>query len=286
MAYGDQLISSTIGAELYTNLLQEAIFTAQEQSVARNVVKTYMLGSNEGKTFQVPVYPTIAANNIAEGTDLVDVALNPTSVNITLAELGVMTLVSDLMLESAAVDVAADVGRIMGEALAKKMDQDVMALFSSFSSSIGDDETELVADTIFQAAATLRSASVPGPYFGVFHPAAMYNLKKTLINNGAAIADLSETGNEALRSGIVGSIAGVTRVESTNVASVSRDCFIGGVFAPMAIGMAVGRDIRIEEERNASLRAFELVGSMTVGQAVLKDTYGVAITSDGTIGNE
>ena len=283
MAYGDQLISSTIGAELYTNLLQEAIFTAQEQSVARNVVKTYMLGSNAGKTFQVPVYPTIAANNIAEGTDLVDVALKPTSVNITLAELGVMTLVSDLMLESAAVDVAADVGRIMGEALAKKMDQDVMALFSSFSSSIGNDATELVADTIFQAAATLRSASVPGPYFGVFHPAAMYNLKKTLINNGAAIADLSETGNEALRSGIVGSIAGVTLVESTNVASVSSDGFIGGVFAPMAIGMAVGRDIRIEEERNASLRAFELVGSMTVGQAVLKDTYGVAITSDGTI---
>ena len=278
-------ITSSVGSELYTNILQEAIFTAQERSVSREVVRTYNLGPGSGKTFQVPVYPSIAAATIADGTDLVNIvgSVNPTSVNITLAELGVMTTITDLMLESAAVDVAADVGRVLGEAIAVKMDTDVFALFSSFSNTQGNDAAELDADEIFQAAATLRAANAPGPYFGVFHPAAVYNLKKSLINSGGAIANLSNRGNEALETGLVGTIAGVTIIESTAVASVSADGYIGGVFARDAIGMAIGREVRLEQERNASLRAFELVGSMTVGQAVTKAAYGVAVTSDGTI---
>jgi len=276
-------ITSSVGSELYTNILQEAIFTAQERSVSREVVRTYNLGTGGGKTFQVPVYPSVAATAPTEGVILANTALNPTSVNITLAELGIMTTITDLMLESAALNIAADVGRVIGEALAVKMDTDVFALFSSFSNTQGNDAAELDADEIFQAAATLRAANAPGPYFGVFHPAAVYNLKKSLVNSGGAIANLSDRGNEALETGLVGTIAGVTVIESTAVASVSADGYIGGVFARDAIGMAIGREVRLEQQRNAKMRAFELVGSMTVGQAVTKAAYGVAVTSDGTI---
>jgi hypothetical protein len=53
--------------------------------------------------------------------------------------------------------------------------------------------------------------NVPAPYYGVFNPKAVFNLKKTLTNAGYTTASnaLSEIGNEALRNGYVGRVAGI-----------------------------------------------------------------------------
>ena len=278
-------ITSVVGSELYANIVAEAMYTANERSVARELVRMFDISAGPGKTIQVPVYPTIAAAAVAEGDDLTSTALNPTSVDITVAEFGVMTEVTDLMASSSTTNMAADVGFIMGEAMGKKMDEDVFALFSSFTTSVGDnnDAEELDADLIFKAAATLRSNNAPGNYFCVAHPKAVYNLKKTLVNNGANIGSLSDVGNEALRTGIIGTVAGVTIIESTAVPTSSGDGAINAVFSDQAIGMAMKRDMNLETERNASLRATEYVMTSAKGQAILKNTYGVQIITDASL---
>ena len=277
----NETTSSTL-SELYTNITQEAIFTFQETSVMRPLVTLYpLMGS--GKTAEVPVYPAISAAAVSEATDLSNTAVNPTSATITASEIGVMTTLTDLGANSASRNVGADIGKLFGEAIAKKVDTDLCGLFSSFTTNTGGAAgTELTADLLFKAQAQLRTLSVPAPYYGVFHPKALFNLKKTLTQagySGTATA-ISELGNEALRNGYIGRIAGIDVFENANLAIDGSDDSVGGVFHPASIGLAMKEDFKVETQRDASLRATEIVASIVYGKAVVKESFGVAITTD------
>jgi N4-gp56 family major capsid protein len=251
----------------------------------RPLVTTYPI-SGSGKTIEVPVYPTIAAAAVNEASDLSNTAVNPTSATITASEIGVMTTLTDLARDSASRNVGADIGKLFGEAIAKKVDTDLAGLLDDFASASdqGGAGTELTADLLFKAQAILRSANVPAPYYAVFHPKATYNLKKTLTqpayttsSSGYAISDI---GNEALRNGYIGRLAGIDIFENANIAIDAYDDSFGGVFHPQSIGLALKEDFKVETQRDASLRATEIVASITVGSGILKDTYGVTVKVD------
>ena len=274
--------SSTL-SELFTNITQEAIFTFQETSVMRPLVTLYpIIGS--GKTVEVPVYPTISASAVNEATDLSNTAVNPTSATITASEIGVMTTLTDLGANSASRNVGADIGKLFGEAIAKKVDTDLVNLLDDFASASdqGGAGTELTADLLFKAQAILRTANVPAPYYGVFHPKALFNLKKTLTQAGYAgtATAISDIGNEALRNGYIGRIAGIDVFENANITIDAYDDSFGGVFHPASLGLAMKEEFKVESQRDASLRATELVASIVYGTGVIKDTYGVSVKTD------
>ena len=274
--------SSTL-SELFTNITQEAIFTFQETSVMRPLVTLYpIVGS--GKTVEVPVYPTISASAVNEATDLSNTAVNPTSATITASEIGVMTTLTDLGANSASRNVGADIGKLFGEAIAKKVDTDLVNLLDDFASASdqGGAGTELTADLLFKAQAILRTANVPAPYYGVFHPKALFNLKKTLTQAGYAgtATAISDIGNEALRNGYIGRIAGIDVFENANITIDAYDDSYGGVFHPASLGLALKEEFKVESQRDASLRATELVASIVYGVGVIKDTYGVTVRTD------
>ena len=274
--------SSTL-SELFTNITQEAIFTFQETSVMRPLVTLYpIIGS--GKTVEVPVYPTISASAVNEATDLSNTAVNPTSATITASEIGVMTTLTDLGANSASRNVGADIGKLFGEAIAKKVDTDLVNLLDDFASASdqGGAGTELTADLLFKAQAILRTANVPAPYYGVFHPKALFNLKKTLTQAGYAgtATAISDIGNEALRNGYIGRIAGIDVFENANITIDAYDDSFGGVFHPASLGLAMKEEFKVESQRDASLRATELVASIVYGVGVIKDTYGVSVKTD------
>ena len=277
----NETTSSTLG-ELFENITQEAIFTFQETSVMRPLVTLYpIVGS--GKTIEVPVYPAITASAVNEATDLTNTAVNPTSETITASEVGVMTTLTDLARDSASRNVGADIGKLFGEAIAKKVDTDLATLLDSFTTTIDSaGGVELTADKLFQAQAILRSLNVPAPYYGVFSPKAVFNLKKTLTSagyntNANAISDI---GNEALTNGYVGRVAGIDIFENANIAINANDDSAGGVFHPMALGLALKEDFKVETQRDASLRGTEIVASICYGTGVIKNNYGVRVISD------
>ena len=277
----NETTSSTL-SELFENITQEAIFTFQETSVMRPLVTLYpIVGS--GKTIEVPVYPAITASAVNEATDLTNTAVNPTSETITASEVGVMTTLTDLARDSASRNVGADIGKLFGEAIAKKVDTDLATLLDSFTATLDSGGgVELTADKLFQAQATLRLLNVPAPYYGVFSPKAVFNLKKTLTSagyntNANAISDI---GNEALTNGYVGRVAGIDIFENANIAINANDDSAGGVFHPMSLGLALKEDFKVETQRDASLRGTEIVASICYGTGVIKNNYGVRVISD------
>ena len=279
-----QEATGAVLSELYANIVQSALYTMNEKTIIRPLVRNYDMSGTPGLTAQVPIYPSVSAAAVADGTDLANTAFNTTSKTITASEIGVMVELTDLAAEGANDDVAAAIGRQLGAAMAEKVDTDLAGLFSGFSSSIGTGDSEITADMIFQAAATLRTnnADQNGGYVCLLHPFQAYQLKKQLTNVGAAAMShaLSDVGNGALRDGFVGRIAGVDIFESNVITGASAGAYVGAVMSQDALGYMVKRSMRIETERNASKRSLEIVGTMAYGVSELFDSYGIGLVAD------
>ena len=274
--------SSTL-SELYTEIVAEALFVASEKPIMRPLVKNYAI-SGGGKSVEVPIYAAVSAAAVSEASDLSNTAINPTSVTITASENGIMTTLTDLARNAAPRNVAADIGRLFGEAIAKKQDTALTALFDGFSTAVGSGSTALTAALVFQSIANVRNAGVSmDGVSAVLHPMVAYDLKANLTNTFAN-ANGNDLANEALRNGFVGRLGGVPIYETTNI---DNDGTAGdykqGVFHKDALGLAMMQDLKIETQRDASLRADEIVATSVYGVGELNDTYGVELHSDSSI---
>jgi len=267
--------------DLYANIVQAAAFTLSERTVIRPLVRNYNMVGSPGLVAQIPKYGTIAAAAVAEGTDLSTPTTFATDVTtVTASEIGVNVSLTDIAREGAAEDVAAAIGRQIGDGMANKVDQSLAALFEGFSNTVGSGAAEITVDDMFKAAATLRANNAPGPYVCILHPYQAFQLKKVLAGNGNTPMNNTDLANEALRSGYVGQVAGMQIFETTNVTGPSAGGYVGAAMSADAIAYMVKRDMRIEEQRDASLRATEYVGSMAYGVSELFDAYGVGIIAD------
>ena len=271
---------------LIAPIVAEAQFVAQERSIMRNLVKNFVVPANSGKVLQVPIYGNPTAAAVAEADDLTPSAITSTQIDITLAEIGLMTNVSDMAVNHTPASVVSDIGRLFGEAIAKKIDQDLTALFDGFSVAVGaatdDAAGRMTAAKIFEAVAKLRAAGVPATDLAcVLHPNVAYDLKAN-ITNTFANSQANDVANEALRNGYVGTLAGVPVYETSNVADTSGDSK-GALFHMNAIGLAMGSDIKIETQRDASARATEMVGTAVYGVAEIHNTYGIELLADSSI---
>ena len=198
--------------------------------------------------------------------------------------------VSDLSIIASPSNVVADIGRLFGEAIARKMDSDMMASFNTFSDQVGTAGggagSTATAALLFQAIAKLRSNGydTSSDCAIVLHPNVAYDVASTITSTFAAPA--SQVGNDALKNGLMGTIGGVPVYQSSLVNSADGSTtgdYGCGIFHKDAIGLAMMQDIKIESQREATLRGFEIVGSAVYGTGELYDGAGIRGQFDSTI---
>jgi N4-gp56 family major capsid protein len=270
--------------DLLPAITAEAMFVANERSIMRGLVKNYSIPASNGKTITVPRYPVQSAAGLTEGEEVSNTAVATDGVTLTVATVAIRTLVTDLIRASAASNVVADLGRLFGEAIAKKMDQDLLALFSGFSTGVGGASTAMSAALVAQAVARLRANAVPSDALAcVVHPYVAYDLKKDLTNTFAN-PNAGIIQNEAMQTGYVGTLFGVPVFESSNIADTgTAGDYVGAVFHRDALGIAMIGDIAIETQRRASYVGDDIVASAHYGVGELYDGYGVKITADSSL---
>ena len=273
--------TSTTLDDLFANIILQARFTAEEESLMLGLVTRYDIGDQAGKTVQVPKYPAITAGALTEGTDMSSTTVSTTSQTITVSEVGAQVILTDLAAMGAG-NPAEELGTVLGNAIATKIDTDLIALFDGFSTSLGGAGTEITVADLMKAAATLKTNKARGQMAAVVHPYHAYQLKANLTNtfvnpNGG---DLQ---NDAMRNAYVGQIGGIDIYESSNVSIDGSDDAKGAVFVPEALAIAMKRDFNLETQRDASLRAFELNATAIYGVGELDDDYGVELLFDAAL---
>ena len=275
--------------DLLPAIVAEAMFVASERSIMRGLVKNYSLSQGQGKTVTVPIYPTVSAAAVTEGDEVDNTAVSTSGATLTVATNAIRTLVTDLAVASSASNVVADLGKVFGEGIARKIDADLLALFDGFSTNaLGDGSTAITPAVIFQAVAKLRTAGVPlEGIVCVLHPAIAYDLKAALTTGGNTAfyaAAMGPVANQAMQEGFIGQLAGVPVFESANMANTgTAGDFKGGVFHRDALGLAMIGDIQIETQRRASFLGTDVVASCHYGVGELYDGYGVELHYDSSI---
>lgn len=237
-----------------------------------------------------PKMPKLAASALTDGTDLTaNTAFSPTTSTLTVGEAGLKLTITDLA-EMGGIIGLQQYGAEAGRAVAEKITGDLVALGAGFSTSVGTTNTDLTEAFVLAANATLRAANVPGPYIRLLHPNSFFSeligsigsTYSALANTGAGVRaesnDLPASGD----SGVVGNLLGAFTILSSQVgedgnsdkenAQWSRD---------RALGYVSRWDIRVEFERDASLRGTEVVVTAAYATGEIDDTSGVRIVSDG-----
>jgi N4-gp56 family major capsid protein len=270
--------------DLLPTIVQEAMFVANERSIMRGLVKNYSLAPSQGKTIQVPIYPVQTAAPLTEGEDFANTAVSTDVATFTIGQVGLMTMVTDLALNASASNVVADLGRLFGEAVAKKIDQDLMGQFANFTTNVvGSSTSTITPALVMQAITKLKAQGVSSEgIVAVLHPSIAYDLQAALTTSGNTVFGgngQGELANEALRNGFIGQLFGVPVYVSSNVPAIaggSADDFRGGIFHRDALGFGLMRDISIETQRRARAIGTDVVCSAMYGTGVVYEQYGVA----------
>lgn len=274
--------------DLLPQIVAEAMFVASERSIMRGLVKNYALGAGQGKTVTVPIYPLQTAAALTEGNEIVNTAVSTNGVTLTVTTAAIRTLVTDLAVASASSNVVADLGRLFGEAIARKIDLDLTAQFLNFT-AFGDGTGQITAADIFKSVAKLKAAAVPTEgMVCVLHPEIAFDLKSALTTGGntpfSVGGGASEVANEAMRTGFVGQLAGIPIFETSNFANTGNaGDFMGAVFQRDALGLVMIGDITIETERRASFLGTDVVGACHFGAGVIQTAYGRGLNFDSSI---
>ena len=280
--------------DLLPLIVQEAMFVASERSIMRGLVKNYTLAPGQGKVVQVPIYPRQDAAAITEGNEVDKTEVTTNLGTLTVSPVAIRTLLTDFARTASASNVVADLGRLFGEAVARKMDSDLTSLFNGFNQGTAGN-TVITAEQIFLAVAQLKANAVSTEgMVCVLHPEVAFDLKKALTTTvgfdansarpyagGSASSDVA---NEAMRMGYVGQLAGIPIYETSNIAnSGSAGNYYGAVFNRDAIGLGMIGDISIETQRRASFLGDDIVCSAYYGKAILMTDYGRSLNNNSSM---
>jgi len=293
MAY-PSVSNTSINSELFAPLVTQAQYAAYEGSVARQLVTVFDAPMNTGKVLQVPVWASIAAQDIADEAAATVKTTNTTSVNLTLSELVVYHQVTDMLRDSAYNDVMAQLGDQSGRAIAEGIDSQVFNSFTDFSTDLGTAGSELTPALILKAAATLRSRKLTGPFYAVIRPEQAFAMKDAMTKviaysgatpSGTAFANnagqaLNSVGESILQNFYIGTLAGVQIFESALITVDGSDDAYAGVFASNAIGHAMRGGIDMNTLYLPAARATDVVLKAVAGAKVLQATFGVKILAD------
>lgn len=274
--------------DLLPEIIQEAMFVASERSIMRGLVKNYSLAPGQGKNVNVPIYPTQSAAAVTEGNEVDNTAVSTNTAQLVVQPVAIRTMLTDLARVSAASNVVADLGKLFGEAIARKIDLDLTAQFTNLNAGFGDNTGQITAASIFQAVAKLKAAAVPTEgMVCVLHPEIAYDLKAALTTAGntpftsGAYSDVS---NEAMRMGFVGMLAGIPVYETSNIANTgTAGDYNGAVFHRDCLGLGLIGDISIETQRRASFLGDDIVASAYYGVGILQNNYGRYLAYDSSI---
>ena len=236
-----------------------------------------------------------------QATTTTAVAITSAARTATVSEHVIASTVSDLVLMGSNDDIVGQAGTALGNAVAAKLDDDLVELGKGFSQTECGAGTALALAHVFGAMRQLRAASAPMPYSLVLSPKQVWGAKGiiSLLHNtaldtaGSSTTDTATArpigmmggkAEEAFQTGFVGSIAGFDVYWSDQI---DEDVGSGGDAAGFAmskggIGLGVGAEglFRIASERDEMLRAVNYVATGFWGEIEVKDTFGVYVLTD------
>ena len=263
-------------------IIATARFTEEHNAPAMNLIEQFTLPKGS-KQVTVPKVGQMDMSDLVDGQDIIDEEdIGMTTVDLTAAEVGAKIIITDKLARQSAENVFSIIGRQLGDGMARKKDKDVLDLYSGFSTDIGAAGRSMSLANVSATVAYAKGNKFGSQVYIVQHPFAVWDIANTAVTASATYpvpagwsADLLGNFFSGLRP-----INGVPIFEDGNISIDSSDDAIGVCADRSALAVLKSVDTRTERQRDASLRATEVVITADYGVFELDDSKGVALTLD------
>jgi hypothetical protein len=265
-------------------IIAAARFTEEHNAPALALIESFTLGKGN-KQVTVPKVGQMSMSDLQDGVDIVDEEdIGMTTVDLTASEVGAKVILTDKLVRQSAANVMSIVGRQLGDGMARKKDTDVHSLYSGLNggTTFGTAGTTFSLANVAGAITRAKANKFGSQVYILQHPNAVYDIASTAVTASATYpvpagwsADLLGNFFSGLRP-----LNGVPIFEDGNLAVDSSDDAIGVIADKSAMAVLKSVDTRTERQRDASLRATELVMTADYGVFELDDSRGAAMTYD------
>jgi hypothetical protein len=222
-------------------------------------------------------------SDLVDGLDIVDEEqIGMTTVDLTAAEVGAKIIITDKLARQSAENVFSIIGRQLGDGMARKKDKDVLALYSGFSTDIGAAGRSMSLANVSATVAYAKGNKFGSQVYIVHHPFAVWDIANTAVTASTTYPVPHGWSEDLLGNFFSGirPINGVPIFEDGNITIDSSDDAVGVCADKTALAVLKSVDTRTERQRDASLRATEVVITADYGVFELDDSKGVALTLD------
>ena len=268
-------------------VIGEARYTAEHNMPVVALMEPMTLPQG-AKSQVVPKVGQFDFEDLIDGIDLEDEqAIGMTTSELTTGEIGAKIILTDKLVRQEAESPFKMVGRQFGSGAARKMDNDGIALFAALNGGtvLGADNKNLTIGNAGACIAFAQANKFPGPVFVVHHPNAIY-----AITNSAAVTPSGTYpiphgySEDLLRDFYRFSFNQVEFFQDGNIAAISGiDSGYGVIASRQAMCNLRSKGFSVERQRDASLRATEMVATADYGMWELDDSYGAGMQYE--IGN-
>lgn len=269
-------------SSLLPDVYEAALMYAQESFVMPQLVTVYtdQTGMQARKFSEYA--PGTVATGLGETDDLTTQALARSLLaTLTPAEIGTQFIVTDRRLDSDDVDILADLSQHIGYTIFRQIEEDLVGHFENFTGgSVGTGGAPLTWARIYAGRARLAAANVPPPYNLVLSEYQYYDLA-----TAANLAGLSAAAPLRVRDEIQSRyyVASVGDIDIYTTSAIAAGTTVyGGMFNRAALALDIRRAMRIELQRDASLRSTEVNATAIYAHGLRRDAWGITIESDGS----
>jgi hypothetical protein len=268
-------------------ILASARYTEEHNAPALALIEQFSLPKGS-KQVTVPKIGQMSMSDLVDGQDIVDEEdIGMTTVDLTASEVGAKVILTDKLVRQAADNVFSMIGRQLGDGMAKKKDGDVLALYTNLNEGTllgGTGPTYMKASNLQGIIAHAKANKFGNQLYIVHHPNAVAYLSKEAATTASATsseitngwsADLLANFYSGLRP-----MNGVSIFEDGNITEDSGNDGIGVIADKTAMAALTSVDTRTERQRDASLRATEVVMTADYGVFELDDSRGAGVKFD------
>ena len=263
-------------------IIAKARFTEEHNAPAMNLIEQFTLPSGS-KQVTVPKVSQMSMADLADGIDIVDEEdIGMTTVDLTASEVGAKIIITDKLSRQSAENVFSIIGRQLGDGMARKKDTAVTALYSGFGTDIGSAGRSMSLANVSAAVAYAKGNRFGSEVYIVQHPFAVWDVANTAVTASATYPVPHGWSEDLLGNFFSGlrPINGVPIFEDGNITIDSDDDAVGVIADKSALAVLKSVDTRTERQRDASLRATEVVITADYGVFELDDSKGAALTLD------
>jgi len=279
-----QVYNETELAKAQQIIIAEVRFTAEFAAPCPNLVEHFTLGKGE-KRIDVPKVGQMEASALSDGVDLTDSeAIGMSTTSLTTGEVGLKAILTNKLVRQEKPELYRVIGRQMGEAMARKKDKDIIALFDDYTATdLGATGQPFGVKQLGGVLAYARAQKFPRPYAIVHHPNTVYDLVSTITITPAATYPIPRGYAEDMLKDFFALVIDKCPIFSDgNIAtgaSGADDAF-GAIFSKSSLCLVESLAPTTEREYDASLRATEVIMTADYGCFVLDDSYGATLLYD------